>query len=135
MEPYYQEQSFKYNSTLVLIASVAFFMLFKKLHIKSRILNKIITAISPLTLGVYLIQENVFIKKVLWENYLPQFTQGNAFVLLGIMIIDVIGIFVICICIEKIRQMIFEFFKNNKISIKMSNKIKRIDEIFVKNLN
>lgn len=46
--------AFPYNSPLVIISSIAFFLLFRYIHLQSRFINQI--AIS--TLAIYLIQEN-----------------------------------------------------------------------------
>lgn len=92
-----------YNSPLVILGAVFFFYCFKKLKLKSRIINKI----APLTFGVYLIHEtpdNRFILK----NIIQQVNNAidNPILMFIALIAVAIIVFLICAGIEKIRQLI-----------------------------
>lgn len=64
---YFSEAFFySYNFIIVVFASIGLFLFFKKLNIKSNLINKIILFFSSLTFGVYLIHENPFVRNKLW---------------------------------------------------------------------
>ena len=98
---------FTYNSPLVLIQSVAYFMFFRTLTIKSKVINKI----AGLTFGVYLIHENFYFRN--YFMYLP--FDKTPYAKDSTMILYVIGvslaIFVGCLIIEAIRKLLAKICK------------------------
>ncbi|MEN9919392.1 MAG: hypothetical protein RL662_1828 [Bacteroidota bacterium] len=109
-----------YNSVLVIIGAGAFFYGFKKINVRSSIINKI----APLTFGVYLIHDYGTSQRQLIS--LVEKINGainNPFILFFALIALTILIFVICSSIEKLRQVIM----NPAIEI-ISNKISRFIE-------
>ena len=103
-----------YNSIFTLIASISFFLLFKNLKIKNKVVNNIILFFSPLTLGVYLIHDNFIVRDFLWNNRLFSYFDLPFFNMIIMLLGQTIIIFVICCYIEKIRQIIWS--KLEKIS-------------------
>lgn len=57
----YISRIYEYYSIFILINSICLFLYFNGIEIKNKITTKIITVISPLTFGVYLIHENIFV--------------------------------------------------------------------------
>ena len=70
---------------------------------------KIINLISSTTLGVYLIHDNDFIRKFLWNSWLnvPKYALNDNFLLFSI--ISIITIYIVCTIIELLRV----FLKNS----------------------
>lgn len=67
---YYLEESgifFRYNSILVYPASVALFLVFLNLRITNHRFKKFIAVFAPTTFGVYLIHDNQYLRKLLWD--------------------------------------------------------------------
>ena len=115
------ENFIQYNNIFVLIESIALFMYFKQLNIKSRKLIKVIEFIAPLTLAVYLIHEQSQLRTVLYNKILhTEICYHNPY---GIFIAigSVLAIFITCIVIEFIRQKIL---KNVKKLLKKKIKLK-----------
>lgn len=107
-----------YNNSwfFTLIETLAVFLLFRNIKIKNEKINKAITAVAPLTFGVYLIHDNKYLRTVLWDKILHPITYlNNGSALVIATAVDVLLIFIICCIIEKIRQVIFK--QINKISL------------------
>lgn len=102
----------RYNSFIVYISSLALFCAFLKLRLHSRWLTKIVQTISPLTLGVYLIHDNPYIRTICWGEWFPLSSfERNLFLpikTLGAVLL----IFVCCIVIEFGRAKLFGFFES-----------------------
>jgi len=112
---------YSYCNPLIIIQTISYFYLFKTLNIKS----KIITYISSLTFGVYLIHDNKIIRSYLYTNILklPKTTIYTNRIIIQIIIYTIL-IFVVCAIIELIRKLIFKFIYNRKLSNKIRNRIK-----------
>lgn len=130
---------YAYSSFLLLIQSLMMFLIFKDIHIKNKIVNKIILYIAPLTFGVYLIHEQIYLRKILWVNiFKPSEISGTLNILFS-LIITIIFVFIVGCIIEKIRSEIFKIISKTKVIRKMSDKIDKIkifedeeDEINIK---
>lgn len=106
-----REKFLQYNNIFVLMESIALFMYFKQLNIKSSKLIKLIEFIVPLTLAVYLIHEQSQLRTVLYNKILhTEICYHNPY---GILIVigSVLAIFIVCITIEFIRQKILKGIK------------------------
>ena len=82
--------------------------------------NKFISYLGNLTFGVYLIHENRFLKPIML-SYLKLDTANESLKYVGSSIIFkclfyTLAILVICFIIEFIRQVIFKFIYNRKVS-------------------
>lgn len=96
-----------YSNPLVVIQSVAYFVFFGTITIKNNLLNKAIKFIAPLTLGVYLIHFNAYVREYLftWLGlYKVDYIYSKS-IILKVFALTLI-IFVVCIIIEKIRQIL-----------------------------
>lgn len=108
-----------YNFLILILQSVCYFLWFNTLNIKSKFINYI----SSLTLGIYLIHDHPYLKKMLysWFNITNSNVLSSKKFILQIIIVAII-IFTISLIIEAIRQLIFKFIRKRKISQKISNK-------------
>lgn len=57
-----------YKMPVTLIMSVAFFLIFREIHIKKNILRKLIFSIAPLSFGVYLLHDSEYLRRYLWDT-------------------------------------------------------------------
>ena len=120
----YVETSYNNSWFYTLIETLAVFLLFKNIKIKNEKINKAITTIASLTLGVYLIHDNKYLRPVLWDKILhplAYLNSGIAMVIAGI--VDVTLIFMVCCVIEKLRQLIFKLFSKTSIIKNIDTKI------------
>lgn len=122
----YLKISLTYTPIYILIESVAVFLIFRKINIKNKIINKCILAISPLTLGVYLIHEQNYLRHILWDKILRPSNYINGGNLLIILIVDITLIFSVCCIIEKLRQIIFKLLGKTRIIKAISADIDRV---------
>ena len=102
----YETMFFSYNSILTVVGSISLFLFFYGLDIKNKTVSKIITFAAPLTFGVYLIHENVYLKVFLWQSLVkPDRYAENPWMILLVLGIS-LGVFAVCCCIEKIRLLL-----------------------------
>lgn len=107
---------YNYSNPLIMIQSIAYFAFFTTLTLKSKFINRVAT----LVFGVYLIHENTFFRPVLYNNILhinngPIYSSKFIFTIF----IASISLYIACLIIEFIRQVIFKFIYNRKISKKI----------------
>ena len=115
-----------YSNPLIIIQSVLYFLYFETLDIKSKFINKV----ASLTLGVYYIHDNNFVRGYIYKWIKIDNGPFYSYKYLIYMIIAVLTIFIICSMIEFIRQLIFKLIGklniSKKIKIKYYNYIKSI---------
>ncbi len=116
-----------YNQLFILIETVIVFLFFKNIHIKNEIANKMITVISPLTLGVYLIHVNENLKSVLWEKTLRIHECFGSQEIFKVVILGTITIFIVCCAIDACRSLLFKLFDKTKIVKKIDEKLEKIN--------
>ncbi len=107
-----------YSNPIVIIQSVAFFLLFETFNIKSKLINNI----SKLTLGIYMIHDNSYLRKVLFEVTGISSSIIDSYMFVFYVILVAVLIFVVCAIIEFIRQKIFLFIYKRKISVRIRDK-------------
>ena len=126
--PIYNTLFISYLSPTMIIIAVCLVIIFSKLNINNAI-KKFIKCFSPAAFGVYLIHEqyviraNFVVNKFLWIAKLDWYIIP--FAVLGCAL----GVFVVCIIIEKVRMYLFKVLKINKIAENLWNKA----ESFLKN--
>ena len=107
-----------FSNPLVILQTVFYFLYFSTLTVKSNIINKI----SKNTLDVYLIHENYYVLHLIY-NYMKTSTWINfgGYNVIILTICIPILIFVICIIISFIKDLIFLFIKKMRIAKKCVN--------------
>ncbi len=103
---------YRYNSFPALVGTVSLFLIFLNLNVNKG--RKLINALSPLMLGVYLIHMQFGIKEQL-HIILNSFFVYKGFMLFSNILYSVLMIFGICCLIEKLRQVFFEKLGFNRI--------------------
>lgn len=101
-----------YSSIFNLISSISLFELFRGIKIKN---NNIINKLSTYTFSVYIIHENSFLAKILYQSIFKSNKYWNSNLMILNLLLTVIGIYIICIIIEYIRQLIFKKIIDDKI--------------------
>ena len=94
---------FRYDSLPVYIMTLALFAAFLNVQIRNEKLSKIITVISPLTFGVYLIHMHANVSPWSWEMLNLPAKMGFLW-FPGIQIACVLGIFAVCACMDAVRK-------------------------------
>ncbi len=120
---YFNESLFMYitwsNSILTVITSVSVFVIIKNIKIKY---NPIINYFSSSAFAVYLITENIIVKKVLWTKIFHCNHAPNFWYMFFNMIFAVTVSYLVCTLIDKLRVKIFKEHLIN-IAEKIYNKI------------
>lgn len=123
-------QSISYANPLVVLATVSYFIYFSKLNIKSKFINKI----SKYTFGIYLIHDNYYVRMFIYK-FIGFSNKIYNLRSLGMILISAIIIFICSLIIELIRQLIFKFIYNRKISYKFRYKCHKYSESLGWNIN
>ena len=113
------DMTITYGNPWVVLQSISYFLFFGSFAFSNKWMNRI----SECTLGVYLIHENSFVKRVLYEITRVHDSSVEitySFVLYGIGAAFVI--FVVCLLIEFIRQCLFKFIYRRNFSKRLREK-------------
>ena len=97
-----------YNG-LVLILSVAVFVLVRQLKVPNNGFWGVLVKAAPYTFGVYLIHDHLLVREWLWNTlYLPSFCEELTypFIVIGLCLV----IFIVCVTIEAVRKKLFAVF-------------------------
>lgn len=122
----------EYNSLLGVLMSVYIFMRFRTITIKSKTFTKIISFIVPSIFSVYLIHENVNLKKVLWAN-LGIMNFANSWFMVPYILLMIISVFITCVIIDLIKRGIYYLVKKIPFVYKCINILNtRIEKINLK---
>jgi len=107
-----------YSNPYVIIQSVAFFLYIGAHTINSSIINKL----ASLSFGIYLIHDNNFMRDLLYKWL--KIDNGNIYsykFFVYVLTVSII-IFIVCAIIEFLRQLLFKFIYNLKLSKKIREK-------------
>lgn len=115
---YITDASILYNNPFVVIQTIAYFAFFGTLSLKNKVINKI----SALTIGVYLIHDNNFVRALIYDALKINNGPIYSYKFIIYVIIISIVIYICCLIIEWLRQLLFRFVYNLKISNKIREK-------------
>lgn len=118
LSSYITNNAILYNNPFVVIQTIAYFAFFGTLSIKSKLINRL----SVLTIGVYLIHDNNFVRALLYETL--KINNGPIYSYRFIIYVIVISLFIYitCLIIEWLRQVLFKAIYNLKVSAKIREK-------------
>lgn len=106
---------FHYTSpTMVIMAMTLFCLVVKKTF--TPLLIKIIGTISPMTLSVYVIHENLMIRKHFFNHFAECFADYNAVLYVCMIVFSAFIIYVSCSAIDYLRIYLFRLMKIKEFS-------------------
>ena len=109
--PYtYFSKYYSYTSVFIVASSVAMFLLFLKIGLKNKNVQKIIEFFSKSTFGVYIIHTNTIVWVYVLENRFAHQSLYSPVKLCICIIADAVIIFLVCTVFEKIRVAVFNLF-------------------------
>lgn len=108
----------QYPSPTILLAAVCLLMLFSKLRTGDGI-RKIIALVSPLTFGVYLIHDSMFIRKSLISGTLAEVSAGSTVGMTAKVFCFAAAVFVVCLAIDWLRSKLFQLLRVKEIIAKL----------------
>lgn len=97
----------RWNPILIFMG-IWLFLSFRRIHVR---FHKIVASLAKSTLAVYLISENPWTAKFLWDSWLnfSSYYFSNSWLIHYIMCVPII--FFICIALDKVRILIFCFLR------------------------
>lgn len=106
----FYKNSFNYNNPIVILQSVTLFLLFSTFNLKSKIIN----TMSKLTLGIYLMHDNKFIRNYIYKYLKIDNGVITSFSFIFYVLLISLIIFLFCAIIEWSRQKILKFMLKSK---------------------
>ena len=103
-----------YNNPLLIITTISYFLFFSTINFKSKFIN----LVSKLTLGVYLIHDNIYIRSRIYD-WVGFNSSSYSCAIIPKMIVVTFVIFIGCSIIELVRQSVFKFIYRRKLSKKI----------------
>lgn len=103
-----------YVSPFIVLSAVFLIMLFRKIK-TNKFITKIISFMSPLTFGVYLIHTQYYVWEYL-DNRFVNYASVNPKWFVAYVIFTAVIIYLVCSVIDYVRKYIFVLFKIKQIS-------------------
>lgn len=103
----------KYTSPIVIIQSIALFILFLRIKVNNSKIKRLLIKVSPLTFAVYLADSNPFFFHKILHSSLSSLNQLNILLGLGGVVIISFGMFLIVILLESGRRWLFLIIRNS----------------------
>ena len=110
--------TFLYSNSIVILQSIFYFCLFENFEITSKFINKV----ASLVFGIYLIHDHRQIRPLLYSVLKINNGPISSYHFIWYIFAMALLVFVVCAFIEWIRQVIFKFIYNRKISEKFRKK-------------
>ena len=105
----FTNKAFAYNSIFNIISAIYLFLIFKQIKIQSKSINNL----AKYTFGIYILHTNIFLRNFIWKDIAKCDLFYNSNYLIIHMIAVVLGIFISCLIIDFIRNIIFKLIKQN----------------------
>lgn len=108
---------FDYNHIFIVCASLLLFVMFVQIEVKNILVSKLIFVVSAHTLAVYLIQEQVKLKMILWTCMTSITIHSSYCVTFLLSVLGLLIVFGVSILIDIFRKEIFDrLFIDEKIT-------------------
>lgn len=111
-----------YTAPAVFLSALFLFAVFAKLRIGGAA-EKLIKAFSPLAFGVYLIHTHPLIFNNVIDGAFTGYAGMEFFLMLPAVLGTALGIFAVCMVLEKVRQLLFKLLRVKVFTEKIDNKI------------
>lgn len=89
------------SSPFIIVLTILIFNIFKNINIKY---SKTTNLLASTTLGIYLIHENVFLRKIIWQKLFMIMPKTNVLSLCLAGLMETVAVFAVCACIDIIMQ-------------------------------
>lgn len=120
---YINARTQRYNNVFIVIGAISLFMGLHDIEINKSVINKVVLFFSSCCLSVYLIQVNpLFWNQIISEKYLYLMDESAKQYLIH-FVIHVFATFILLSGIDKVRQLLFELMKVNKLMDAIGDKL------------
>ncbi len=110
------------NNGILFVAALLLFLWTARYKAPDNLLVRLLVRIAPLTFGVYLIHDNLLVRRELWHHWLNVHSWLHSWTFVPLLIASTVGIFVACIAIDSVRDRLFRLVRVND----------RIDALFAR---
>lgn len=115
-------ESVAYNGFAFLL-SIPFFLWFKRKHFGKNLINRMLVATAPLTLGVYLIHDNPYLRglRMDFSHTFDLTPLMNGVWFIPVMIVSCLAVYFLCSLMEYLRKKLFSFIRVDDLTEKFVN--------------
>lgn len=110
------------NNGILFVAALMLFLWTARFKAPDTWFVRLLVRIAPLTFGVYLIHDNVYVRRMLWGRWLDVHSWVHSWEFVPLLVASTVGIFIICIAIDSVRDRLFRLLHVND----------RIDSLFAR---
>lgn len=114
-----------YCSPTILLLAFLWVSIFEKMRINTNV-ARVISWCSPSVFSVYLIHDHYFARKLMMIDRFTGLVERNVFIMFAMICLSVIGIFSICILVDKLRGLLFKLLHVETIAFKMEIMAKKV---------
>ena len=121
----------EYTSPSSVIISLIFINILSNLEINNKISQTIISFLSPLTYGVYLLHNHYLVRNFVIKNKYLWLLKSHSIVMIILELFQSLKIFILCSFIDYIRLLIFKILKIKRICIIIPMVLEKIFDKFL----
>ena len=110
------------NNGILFLAALLLFLWTARYKAPDNWFVRFMVRIAPLTFGVYLIHDNLYLRHMLWGRWLDVHSWLHGWEFVPMLVLSTVGIFFACIAIDAVRDRIFKWLRVND----------RIDALFAR---
>ena len=115
------------NNGVAFISALFLFLWAAKLKVKDTKFTDFLMKVAPLTYGVYLIHDNIYIRTNLWKDLLSPKSHIGDWTFTPYLIAVAVSIFVACLAIDWLRDRLFKVLKINERIDAISDRMHKIN--------
>jgi len=115
-----------YTSPFIFVASVCLVVYFASGKFSNTILKKMISWLSPATLGVYLIHEHILVRNNLMKGYFSSYASDNPLMMLMEVFGFALSIYMVCSLIDMARKRLFRYLKIDSVTDTLARKVQEM---------
>lgn len=122
---YGEYQFLKFTAPTILLSGIGIVLLFSKIQIKSRIMQKTLRLFSSLTFGVFLIHEDSVFVDAVYRDKLSTYLEHGALYAVGMLFIWSAALFIFCLAVDFLRSRLFALLKIDRLSNRLAAWLKK----------
>lgn len=122
---YGEYQFLKFTAPTILLSGIAIVLLFSKIQINSRGMQKALRLLSSLTFGVFLIHEDSVFVDAVYRDKLSMYLEHGTLYAVGMLFIWSAVLFVFCLAVDFLRSRLFALLKIDRLSNRLAAWLKK----------
>ena len=115
------------NNGVAFLSALFLFLWTAKLKVGDNAFSRFIMRIAPLTFGVYLIHDNEFVRRIVWNEMFDAKAHVTGWEFVPYMLGVVLAIYAVCTLIDYGRERLFALLRVNDRVDRLADKVNTFD--------